>query len=222
MKKSIRCVIFDMDGCLVNSERKYIEGWMSAFKSQGIPITHETIEDWAGHGLTWINEQVDSYTHNHDTTLQLRAHREAYFYDQLNQGKVELMPYAQELLDYIRAQGLSVGVATCTLAEKGTSVLAYHHLLDWFDFTVFGDEVEQFKPAPDLYLKAIERSGFHPDECIVFEDSTSGVAAANAAGLNVIFVPDLKKNKDAQDVPYQYRVENFRDGIEILKNLLAD
>lgn len=221
MRKPLRCVIFDMDGCLVNSERKYIEGWMSAFENQGMPIAYEVAENWAGHGLTWINEQVDTYTHNHELTLKLRAHREAYFYEQLKQGQVDLMPHAQTLLDFIRTQGLKAGVATCTLAEKGTTILAHHHLLDWFDFTVFGDEVKNFKPAPDLYLKAIERSGFDPSECIVFEDSVAGVNAAHSAGLEVIFVPDLKKNKEAMDVPYDHRVENFKEGIEVLKQRIG-
>lgn len=210
-----------MDGCLVNSERKYIEGWMSAFESQGMPITYETAESWAGHGLTWINEQVDTYTKDHEKTLKLRELREQYFYQQLYDGKVSLMPYAKELLTFIHEQGLKVGVATCTLHEKGSKVLTYHKLLDTFDFTVFGDEVEHFKPAPDLYLKAIARSGMKPEECIVFEDSVSGVNAAHDAGLEVIFVPDLQKNKNAHDVPYNYRIESFQEGISILKKRIG-
>ena len=85
-----------------------------------------------------------------------------------------------------------------------------------FDFVVFGDEVKHFKPAPDLYQKAIEKSGYMPQECLVFEDSVSGVMAAHDAGLMVIFIPDLKANREAKQVPYDAKIETFQQGIELL------
>lgn len=216
MEDSLRCVIFDMDGCLVNSERVYINGWIHAFASYGMELPYAAAESWAGHGITWINEQVDGYTHDRERTLKLREIREAYFYEKLHQGEVALMPYALELLDFIDQAGLKKGIATCTLAEKGNKILKAHQLLERFDFVVFGDEVEHFKPAPDLYRKAIEKSGCMPQECLVFEDSVSGVTAAHNAGLTVIFIPDLKLNREAKQVPFDAKIETFRQGIEIL------
>lgn len=218
MESSIQCVIFDMDGCLVNSERIYIEGWMNAFQSKKIPITQEIVEGWAGHGLTWINEQVEQYTHNHLLTLELRQLREEYFYQQLFLGNVNLMPYAHELLSYLKENKVLIGLATCTLESKASEILKYHKLEDFFDFTVFGNEVSNFKPSPDIYLKALEKSGVDVNHCIVFEDSPTGVMSAHQAGLKVIYIPDLAKNKVAANVLYDVRIESFNEGIELLKD----
>lgn len=212
----LRCVIFDMDGCLINSERIYIDGWIHAFASIHRELPYEIAESWAGHGITWMNEQVDRYTNDHDLTLKLRAIREAYFYEQLYQGKASPMPHVLELLDFTDRAGLKKGVATCTLAEKGNEILKVNQLRERFDFVVFGDEVKHVKPAPDLYQKAIVKSGCRPQECLVFEDSAAGVIAAHEAGLTVIFIPDLKWNREAKHVPYDVKIENFQQGMDIL------
>ncbi|MFP4267644.1 MAG: HAD family hydrolase, partial [Spirochaetaceae bacterium] len=55
-----------------------------------------------------------------------------------------------------------------------------------------GDEVEQGKPAPDIFLRAAERAEIDPKECVVFEDSNNGIRAAHAAGMRPVMVPDIK------------------------------
>ena len=90
-----------------------------------------------------------------------------------------------------------------------------------FDFVVFGDEVKHFKPAPDLYQKAIEKSGYMPQECLVFEDSVSGVMAAHDAGLMAVSYTHLIIGTYVGHVPFLGKVFLFLQSMWGLLTLLA-
>ena len=80
------------------------------------------------------------------------------------------------------------GLVTTAAAGTVTSLLACHGLGGHFDVVVTGDDVEQRKPHPEAYLRAADLLGVAPQECLAFEDSDVGVAAAKAAGAHVIRV----------------------------------
>jgi beta-phosphoglucomutase-like phosphatase (HAD superfamily) len=82
-------------------------------------------------------------------------------------------------------------VATSTRQPRAQQRLAQAGLLGFFAVVVAGDEVENGKPAPDIYLEAARRLGIDPARSFALEDSHAGVRAAHAAGLKVIMVPDL-------------------------------
>jgi HAD superfamily hydrolase (TIGR01509 family) len=92
------------------------------------------------------------------------------------------------------------------------TALATARLADAFEAIVTADDVENPKPAPDLYLLACERLGVAPDEALALEDSPSGVAAAKAAGLTCIAVPQFAET----DVSAADRI------IDSLEDLLAE
>ncbi|PYK03221.1 MAG: hypothetical protein DME63_03925 [Verrucomicrobia bacterium] len=77
----------------------------------------------------------------------------------------------------------------------GTSARPFldrHHLTRFFDVVVAGDEIERGKPEPDIYLSTAEKLGLRPNECLVVEDSLSGIAAAKAAKMRVAAIPDRR------------------------------
>jgi HAD superfamily hydrolase (TIGR01509 family) len=99
-------------------------------------------------------------------------------------------PGALELLDAVRAAGLPVGVASNSARAFVERVLSVAGLLDGhFDVVVTANEVDNPKPAPDLYLAACEALGADPARAAALEDSATGVAAAVAAGMYVVAVP---------------------------------
>ena len=77
--------------------------------------------------------------------------------------------------------------------ERALSVLAQHGIENCFDAMVFGPEIAHGKPAPDIFIKAREKSGEASADCLVLEDSEAGICAAYAAGIDVICVPDMKR-----------------------------
>ena len=98
-------------------------------------------------------------------------------------------PGARELLDDLLAAGVPMALVTNTrrdLAENALNSIGRHY----FSVTVCGDEVPEGKPAPDVYLRAAELLGLPAEDCLAIEDSTTGTAAAEAAGCPVLVVPN--------------------------------
>jgi HAD superfamily hydrolase (TIGR01509 family) len=104
-------------------------------------------------------------------------------------SQVASRPGAVELVRRLRDDGIRLGLASNSNRDLVDLSLSAAGVSDAFDVIVSSDDVANPKPAPDLYLLACERLGVPPHEAIALEDSTSGVAAAKAAGLACIAVP---------------------------------
>jgi pseudouridine-5'-monophosphatase len=107
----------------------------------------------------------------------------------------EPMPGAPELTRHLAAHG--VGQAVATSSDRRTFELKTARHRAWFGVfscIVLGDDpaVARGKPAPDIFLAAAARLGAEPAHCLVFEDAPAGIAAARAAGMAVVALPDLR------------------------------
>lgn len=201
IKGNITGVIFDMDGCLVDTESVYRLAWKQAFEEYEIIISIEKIQSWLGLGWDIIAKQIDEITNDRELTLKVRKKREAIFFEHLENNRVKLMPGTLEILTYAKSQNLVVGLASSTYQEKGLIILEHFELVNYFDYIVFGDEVPRRKPFGDIYLKAIENSGLKSEELLVFEDSLTGCQAAEAAKLQTVWLPETLPEK-LDDITY--------------------
>jgi HAD superfamily hydrolase (TIGR01509 family) len=206
-----RAVVFDMDGLLLDTEVLWHLAETELFARNGVEFTMEDklavigtsfaftaryFADRLGvppeEGPRLVNEMVD-LMHEH-----LRE-------------QVGGRPGAVELVERLRAR-TRLGLASNSPRALVDTALATAGIGDAFDAIVTSDDVEHAKPAPDLYLLACERLGVSPEEALALEDSASGVAAAKAAGLTCIAVPQFA----GTDVSAADRV------IDSLEELLAE
>lgn len=107
----------------------------------------------------------------------------------VDQGEAfRLSPGAEELLDFLAARQIPRTIATASEKSNVDFFVAYLHLDRWFDagLIVYDDGSRPGKPAPDIYLQAARNLGLRPVECVVVEDSRSGIEAAHAAGIGHI------------------------------------
>jgi HAD superfamily hydrolase (TIGR01509 family) len=220
--KVLKCVIFDMDGCLVDTEKSYVRSWKYAFKVEKFPIDDSIIDLWAGMGTTNINSQLYELTQDLNRAKKIRQLREDIFFEMLEAGKVELKPYARDILGFIREKKIKIGLASSTFKDKALRILGHFELLSFFDFMVFGDEVNKLKPAPDIYLKALRISKENISNCLVFEDSVSGVEAAKEAGFTkIVHIPDSSISNNQVELNTFARVDNFFQGIELINKIIG-
>lgn len=190
MLKQKDLVIFDLDGCIVDSESLYTKLWGRVFEKNNIPITEQQIISWRGLGWPLIREILNTITLDDALSVDLRAQREIMFNQALENGELELKPYAKEVIQHIKSEGLKVAIGTSTFHNKASRILNHFNLMDEFDTVVYGDSVKHTKPHPDIYLKVVESLGFDKERVLIFEDSKTGIKAANNAGIDVIYVPD--------------------------------
>jgi HAD superfamily hydrolase (TIGR01509 family) len=141
----------------------------------------------------------------------------------LNMGNAfKLSPGAVELLDYLKNHKIPRTIATASEIKNITFFFQNLSLDRWFDFdrVVFDDGIIRGKPYPDKYLKAAENIQLNPKDCIVIEDSSSGIKAAYAAGIGRILglgntadrqenLLKLKEVDDVIDSLIDFRVDIF-------------
>lgn len=217
--KKVKIVFFDMDGCLIDSEIVYVHAWFELFQEMGIPIRLEEIMNWRGKNNRLINERINEFVKDMDRTLMLRKIRDDRFYLKLYHNQVNLKPYALEFLDYLDSKGIEYALVTSTVKEKALKILDHFNLLRRFKFIYFGDDVLDSKPNPEIYLKAVEKSGFEKKDILVFEDSKNGIEACNNAGLDVVYVID-RDRIDTDDLTILHEINDFNEAIKMINPYL--
>ena len=188
----IKAVIFDLDGLLVDTETVCYQILRDILAEFGYPFPlEEYTRDYSGKPED-INAAQLIQTHRLPWTVEEGLERIFAMELQRHTQGVALKPGAKELLAYLRETGRGVAMASSSLRERALNLLNQHGVAEYFQQFVFAGEVERGKPAPDVFLKACEKLGQAPGECLVLEDSEAGIQAAYAAGVPVICVPDLK------------------------------
>lgn len=215
---SLSCVLFDMDGCLVDSESVYVHAWETVFNKAGIPISLETILSWQGLAWERIRNEINMITKDDHLTLELRKNREQIFYNYLDYGAVQLKSGAVRTLETARKLGLMTALVSSTYEEKAKHILNHFALLNYFDVCVFGDLVTKTKPAPDIYLEALRLLETDASEAVAFEDSLNGILAAHRANVRVVYVPDIS-SFDPKVAPYDDKLLSLEEAPEYLKML---
>ena len=180
-------VIFDMDGTLLDTQRFSIPAWEYAGRKQGFVGAGEHIPQVCGTNSAGSNQYIKDNFHGVDVEEFKKDARE-YFQRNV---VIDYKEGAEELLKYLTSRGVKIALATGT---SRPSVM--HHLKEvdaekYFTEIICGGDVENGKPAPDVFLLAAERLGENPERCIVLEDSENGIRAAAAAGMRCIGIPDI-------------------------------
>ncbi|PTR27566.1 HAD superfamily hydrolase (TIGR01509 family) [Rhodococcus sp. OK519] len=189
---TLRAVLWDMDGTLLESENLWDIGVRELSLHLGGPMSEET--RLATIGASSLNALTTVFA-----SLGLDPHPEAladakkWLYTRMGELFAAGLPWrpgAQQALHTVRSAGLGSALVTNTdreLCEFALDTLGREH----FDHSVCGDEVPEGKPDPAPYLRAAELLGVEPGECLAVEDSPTGAAAADAAGCTVLVIPSI-------------------------------
>ncbi len=208
-------VIFDMDGTLLDTQRICIPAWEYGGKMQGIEnlgaVAHKIFGTNVAGSNAFLRENFP-----HLDIEKFRKDSRGYIEKNL---KVEFKKGAKELLDYLKNRGIKIGLASGTSRPSVEHHLNEVGIFDYFDACVCGLEVENGKPAPDIFLLTAEKMGVNPKECFVFEDSKNGIIAGCKAGMKCIGVEDVVPfDNETQKLMFR-QLEDLSQAIQIFNNL---
>jgi HAD superfamily hydrolase (TIGR01509 family) len=220
----LRAVLFDMDGTLVETEQYWGEAMFELAERLGGRMSESaraaTVGSTMRRSMTILHADL-GLDRTEDELLADARWVEDRTAQLLGAG-ISWCPGARELLTAVRAAGLRTALVTTTPRRLADIVLATIRTDldgDPFDVTVCGDEVPALKPDPAPYRQAMAALGVQPADCVVVEDSESGVAAGLAAGVTVLGVPSVQKIERVEGL-------TLRDGlvgvdVPMLADLLA-
>jgi beta-phosphoglucomutase len=199
--------IFDMDGVLINSNPVHRQAWAAFNLRYGIETTEEMHERMYGRRNDAILRDFFGENLAEDEIQSRGAAKEALYREMIPLREEEvLVPGIRRFLEEYRE--LPKALATNAEPENIELVLDRFALRDHFPAIVGGHQVTCPKPHPEIYLRASDLLGVAPANCIVFEDSYSGVEAGLAAGMTVIGLRTTHDNLPGTAIA----VDNFESG----------
>lgn len=197
----IKAVLFDMDGLMVDTESLSTEAFINSAKAQGYNMTKE--ETLKVLGFTKANIYqfwIDYFQGTNVDGKKLVDNHYEYIENVLYTVGPEKMPYVEELLKYLRENNYKIAVASSSDTADIKNNLEKTKLEKYIDEIASGAEVENGKPAPDVFLLAAKRLGVDPKDCLILEDSKAGIKAGKASGAMVFMVPDMfTVDKECED-----------------------
>jgi HAD superfamily hydrolase (TIGR01509 family) len=186
----LSALIFDFDGLILDTESSLVEAWREIYQGYGFDVP---VAEWANMlgksadppiAYDYLEAQI-GVTVDRAALHQQRIKRER----ELLQDQSS-MPGVEALVREAKCRGVKLAVASSSGHAWVDDHLTRLNLLAFFDTVICSDDVEETKPAPDLYLRALEELMLPAQRAIALEDSEHGVHAARAAGLFCIAVPN--------------------------------
>lgn len=192
--RRLTVALFDMDGLLLDTESIYFEAAVQLCANHGRKADRASIIGMIGKnvldGITLLKRENDLG----DSVEKLIVEYHDVFERLVSRG-LRTMPGVATIIASCRSTGLRRAVVTSTDRVRATDLLHKSSLAGEFEQVFTADDIQNAKPAPDIYLFACRSLGVRPEETIAFEDSLHGVRAAKTAGCLTVAVPNRYLDK---------------------------
>jgi len=201
----IKAVIFDVDGTLSETEEIHRQAFNLAFEKKGLPWHWDQAEYRRLLNVTGGKERIRFYIEQKDrkqlkATIvddfirSIHALKTEKYTGLIAAGQPELRPGIRKLISTAIDRGIRLAIATTTSLPNVEALLKSTYGeqgMQMFEVICAGDSVEAKKPAPDIYLAALDQLNLAAQDCIALEDSRNGLLSATAAGISTIVTPGI-------------------------------
>lgn len=215
----MKAVIFDLDGVIVDSEPIHFHVDQLVLSDRvGMKVTSEYLEKYVGMTNPAMWRAIIQEHRLSNTVEELIEHQLSLKLKLLNELTITPIKGIPELIQALSGQEIPLGIASSSPRKFIEGVLTKFNIQDAFNAVVSGEEVQNGKPSPDVYVEAARMIGISPDQCVVIEDSRNGVLAAKGAGMKCVGYQNV--NSGNQDLSFSDRVVGSIT--EITLDLLAN
>jgi beta-phosphoglucomutase len=198
----IKGVLFDMDGVLVDSEPFICKAAIIMFAELGVKASPDDFHPFVGMGE---NKYIGGVAAKHGLMVDIEKVKARTYeiYKTIVIGKIKALPGAHEFISRCQKKGLKLALATSAdiikmevnLRETGLSG-------NTFKAIITGEDVQNKKPFPDVFLKAASGIGLKPSECLVIEDAINGIKAGKSAGCRCLAVTTSFKASELNEADW--------------------
>ncbi len=186
----IKGLLFDMDGLILDTEKLYTRFWQEAANALGYSMTREQALGMRSLSREFGAAKLQSYFDKPVSYEEVRLKRIELMNAFIEKEGVEAKAGVEELLAYLKENGIKAAIATSSPLDRTEKYLEYVGLEGAFDKLISGYMVKKGKPEPDIYQLAAKELGLSPEECLALEDSPSGILSASRAGCFPVMIPD--------------------------------
>lgn len=190
----IKAIIFDMDGVLIDAKEWHFEALNRALTLFGMAIsrydhlvTYDGLPTKTKLRMLSMERGLPEALHGFINEMKQIYTMEVIY------AKCKPVFHHQFALSRLKAEGYRMAVCSNSIRNTIAMMLDRAELLPFLEFFLSNQDVTAPKPAPDMYLKAIERMGLRADECLIVEDNPNGIKAARDSGAHVMCVHDVRE-----------------------------
>ncbi|MEC5394239.1 HAD family hydrolase [Bergeyella sp. RCAD1439] len=200
----LKAVLFDMDGVIVDTEPLHRKAYYKMFSELGLIVEDDLYASFTGASTQSVCEKLIAHF-NLDFTWQdlagIKRNYFKHFFD--TDPEFDLIPGVRALIEHYHRNGLTLILASSAHMNTIHWVFEKFGLNSFFKTKVSGADLKESKPHPEIFQLAAQLADAHPNECLVIEDSTNGIKAANAAGIFCAAYASkhsLRQNYDTADL----------------------
>jgi beta-phosphoglucomutase family hydrolase len=182
---SYAAIIFDCDGTLADTMPSHYEAWATILDRYALAMSEDRFYELGGWPTAKVAELLARESGRSIDIARLAREKESLFHDTLH-----LVRPIEPVVEVVRQHHGRVPMAVATGAVRSVcqQILKQIGVADSFHSIVSSEDVQQHKPAPDIFLEAARRLGVDPRQCRVYEDTDPGIEAARRAGMEYIDV----------------------------------
>lgn len=196
--KMLKAVIFDMDGVVIDSEPLHHKAYHKMFDDVNIEVSNAFYESLTGQSTINVCKRVkDAFNlkETPETLMAIKRKHYEYIFD--NDKEFDLIDGVLDLIKNYHANGLTLVLGSSASMPSIERIFERFNLNKYFKAKLSGADLKASKPHPEIFINSAKASGFNPSECVVIEDSTNGIAAANAANIFCVGFDSVhSKNQD--------------------------
>lgn len=216
MVQDLKCVIFDMDGVIIDSEELHRKAYFEVFESLGLEVSEALYKTMTGSSTLNAFQKLVSHFNLKDHPEELvltKRKRYVNFFE--NDPNLELIEGVEELIKFFYAKDYTLVLASSSAMVNINRVFDRFNLHQYFKAKISGADLKASKPHPEIFEKAAILGGHAKNNCIVIEDSDNGIKAANDAGIFVVgYKNPLVKNQTLENA--NLVITNYQ---ELIKSL---
>ena len=207
----LKAVLFDMDGVIVDTEPLHRKAYFLMFKDFNIDVSETLYTSFTGQStLNICKKLVDQFNLNDAPEALVSCKRKHFKYLFENDSSLQLLDGVLDLIQHYHSNGLSLVLASSASMPNIDRIFDRFDLNQYFVAKLSGADLKQSKPHPEIFIKAAEAAGQPLNNCMVIEDSSNGIKAANDAGIFVAGY-DSKHSTDQDYSNADMVVSNFKE-----------